>query len=117
MDWLKLKRKILQQPSQIDKKGDTYKEIILDETCDLTPSGRHRVFGRRSRNPPAPGSYRHYTKVQNLHETQKPEFRKDAHWFSNLVAEAEEYGLYVKQSDDKERVSIVVGMKVKDRDE
>ena len=117
MDWLKLKHKILQQRSFVDKKRDTCKEIILGETCDLTPSGRHRVFGRRARPPHDPGSYRYYIKVQNLSETQRSAFRKDAQWFNDLVAEAEKYGLYVRQSDDKERTSIVVGMKIKDRDE
>lgn len=81
LDWEKLKEEILRQESFVDKYGDTYKETCLDRVSDLTPSGKHRCFGRPARNLDAQGGYKNYLMCYS----GTPDEQRDSDWWGTLL--------------------------------
>ena len=118
LNWEKLKQKILRQKSFIDKYGDECKEISLGRVSDLTPSGKHRDFGRPARNLEAQGSYKGYVKAPELltRPIEKAE-QEDSDWWRDLIKEGKEHGIYIRPSDDKHRTFVMAGIKIRDRSE
>jgi len=117
-DWEKLKEEILRQESFVDKYGDECKEISLGKVSDLTPSGKHRDFGRPARNLNASGSYKGYVRAPELltrpiDETEQ----EDSDWWRDLIEEGKKHGIYIRPSSDKNRTFIMAGIKIKDRSE
>ena len=109
LNWKTLKEEILRQESFIDKYGDTCKEISLGKVSDLTPSGKHRDFGRPSRNLMWTGSYKGYMRA--------PIEQEDSDWWKDLIEEGKKHGIYIRPSPDKHRTFIMAGIKIKDRSE
>jgi hypothetical protein len=117
VNWEKWKQEILKQTSFVDKYGDECKEIILGEVSDLTPSGRHRDFGRSARNLEAQGSFKGYMKASELRSRPPTkDEQEDSDWWTDLCNEGKKHGLYIRSSD-KNRKIIVAGLKIKDRSE
>jgi hypothetical protein len=117
INWEKWKQEILKQKSFIDKYGDEYKEIILGEVSDLTPSGSHRDFGRPARNLLATGSYGGYLKTSQLgSRPPTQDEQEDSAWWRDLRNEGKKHQIYITPSD-KDRKIIVAGMKIKDGSE
>jgi len=118
LNWEELKEEIVREKSFIDEYGDECKEISLGKVSDLTPSGRHRDFGRPSRNLMATGSYKDYVKAPELlaRPAGKAE-QEDSDWWRDLIEKGKEHGVYVRPSSDRKRTFIMVGIKVKDRSE
>jgi hypothetical protein len=117
VDWGKLKQDITKQKSFVDKYGVEYKEIILGNVSDLTPSGKQRKFGRPAPNLEATGSYIGYVKEPEL-SSRPPtqDEQEDSDWWADLLSEGKKHGVYVRPSDEDRRI-IVAGMKIKDRSE
>lgn len=115
INWNELKQDILKQESFVDDKGDVHKQICLGRVSNLTPSGKHRTFGRPGRDWTSPGGYVGYAKVRDLAIIE--EERRDFQWWRKLLAEAKRHGIYIRPSDDKHRTFIMAGIKVKDRSE
>lgn len=66
INWDELKQNILKQESFVDDKGDLVKQICLGRVPSLTPSGKHRAFGRSGHDWAFPGRYVGYAKVRDL---------------------------------------------------
>jgi hypothetical protein len=66
----------------------------------------------------APGAYKGWTRNPEL-RARPPDSaeQEDDLWWRKLVDEGKKHGVYVKPSDDKDRMFIVVGMKIRDRSE
>lgn len=103
INWEKLKEEILQQKSFLDKNGYEYKEILLGKTSDLTPSGKHRDFGRPARNLEFQGGYKGYMVFGGLDAQQ------DSDWWKELIEEGKKHGIYIRPSD-KSRKFIMAGI-------
>ena len=118
INWKELKQEILRQESFVDKYGDVCKQISLGSVSDLTPSGKHRDFGRTARNLTSPSPYKHWVKSPELlvHPPDKAE-QEDNDWWKELVDEGKKHGVYIRPSSDKHRTFIMAGMKIKDRSE
>ena len=117
VDWEKWKRDIMKQESFIDKYGDEYKEMTLGEVSDLTPSGKHRNFGRPARNLEATGSYIGYVKSPQLgSRPPTKDEQQDSDWWAHLYNEGKKRGIYIRPSDEDRKI-IAVGIKIKDRSE
>jgi len=113
INWEKLKQQIQSEKSFINEHGDECKETSLGRVVDLTPSRKHRDFGRPARNVNgSPGSYKGYVKG-----SIDPESQADSDWWGKLLAEAERHEIYVRPSDDEHRTFLMAGMKTKDRSE
>jgi hypothetical protein len=112
LNWEKLKEEILREESFINERGDECKEKPLGKVSDLTPSGKHRDFGRPARNLDAQGSYKGYMRYSGDSDEQR-----DSDWWRDLIEEAKKHGIYIRPSSDRNRISIVAGIKVKDRPE
>lgn len=118
LDWEKLKEEILRQESFVDKHGDECKEISLGKVSDLTPSGKHRDFGRLARNLEAQGSYKGYVRAPELLDRPiNKDEQEDNDWWKDLFDEGKRYGIYIRPSSDKHRTFIKAGIKIKDRSE
>ncbi len=116
INWEELKQKILEQKSFVDKYGDVHKQISLGRVSDLTPSGKHRDFGRPARNLMAPGSYKGYVKAPELLARPIDEAeQEDIDWWKDLVDEGKKHDIWIKPSSDKHRLFIMAGIKVTDR--
>jgi len=118
INWKELKQEILRQESFFDKYGDVCKQISLGRVSDLTPSGKHRDFGRPARNLTAQGSYKGYEKNPELlvRPIDKAE-QEDNDWWRDLVDEGKKHGVYIRPSSDKHRTFSMAGIKIKDRSE
>ena len=105
------------EPSFIDEYGDQCKEVSLGKVSDLTPSGKHRDFGREARDLISQGSYKGYFKVRDVRDIRelRNQTGQDMDWWMNLLEEAKRHGLYVRPSQDKHRTFIVAGIIVKKR--
>ena len=111
--WEELKQRILSEDSFVNELGDECKETCLGRVSDLTPSGKHRDFGRPARNVNgSPGSYKGYVKGPI-----DPELQADSDWWRKLLAEAKKHEIYVRSSDDEHRTFLMAGMKISDRSE
>ena len=117
INWKELEQKILRQESFVDKYGDECKEISLGRVSDLTPSGKHRDFGRPARNLTAQGAYKGYVRAPELlvRPVNKAE-QEDSDWWRELIEKGKKHGVYIRPSD-KHRTFIMAGMKIKDRSE
>lgn len=119
--WEELKQEILKQKSFVDKYGDVHKQISLGRVSDLTPSSKHRDFGRLGRNSILPGGYKKYMKIATTDQLRRAselaKLQEDHTWMSNLIDEAENHGIYIRASDDKYRTFIMAGIKIRDRSE
>lgn len=114
INWEKLKQDILRQESRRDKCGYRYKEISLGKVSDLTPSGKHRDFGRPARNLTAQGPYKGWVKEPELLVRPVDDAeQEDNDWWKDLVNEGKKHGIYIRPSD-KDRTEIMAGMQVKD---
>jgi len=113
-----MKQKILAQKRFVDKKGDVHKQISLGRVSDLTPSGKHRDFGRPARNLEAQGSYKGYVKTPELliRPVDRAE-QEDSDWWQNLIDEGKGHDVWIRPSSDKYRTFIMAGIKIKDRSE
>jgi len=120
INWDELKQKILKQESFRDKYGDEHKQICLGRVSDLTPSGKHRDFGRPGRNLISPGGYKKYMKIATTDQLKRlnelESLQADQTWWSNLIDEAQKHGIFIRP-DDKHRTFIMAGIKIKDRSE
>jgi len=118
VDWKELKQKILRHESFVDKYRDECKQIALGKVSDLTPSGKHRNFGRPARNLMPQGSFKGYVKAPELliRRINKAE-QEDNDWWKDLLDEGKKHGIYIRPSSDKQRTFIMAGMKIKDRSE
>lgn len=58
IDWEKLQEEILRQKRFTNECGDACKEISLGKVSILSPSGKHRDFGRPARNLDAQGGHK-----------------------------------------------------------
>ena len=118
INWEKLKQQIQSQESFIDKHGDKWKEISLGKVADLTPSGKHRAFGRPGRNKDRPGSYKRWARSPRLavHPVSKDE-QEDNDWWKDLIEQGDKHEVYIRPSSDSNRSFIMAGMKIKDRSE
>lgn len=113
INWKELKQKILREESFVNEYGDECKEVSLGRVSNLTPSGKHRDFGRPARNVNgSPGSYVGYVKGPIDLELQA-----DSDWWKKLLAEAKKHEVYIRPSDDKHRTFLMAGMKIRDRSE
>jgi hypothetical protein len=111
VNWEKWKQEIAKQTSFIDEYGLEYKEMVLGEVSDLTPSGKHRNFGRPARNLEATGSYDGYLKMPRLgSRPPTKDEQEDSDWWRDLCHEARKHEIYIRPSD-KDRKIIVAGMK------
>lgn len=111
IDWEKLKQQIQSKVSFINEYGDECKEISLGKVADLTPSGKHRDFGRPARNLIDQGSYKGYMKAPEGDE------QKDSDWWRDLIEQGKKHEVYIRSSSDSNRSFIMAGMKIKDRSE
>jgi hypothetical protein len=111
LNWEKLKEEILRKKSDKDKCGYEYKEIFLGKVSDLTPSGRHRDFGRPARNLYFQGGYKGYMRYSGDSDEQQ-----DSDWWRDSIEEAKKHGVYIRPSD-KSRKFIMAGIIIKDRPE
>jgi hypothetical protein len=118
INWEELKQKILSQQSRVNKYGDVYRKICLGKVSDLTPSSKHRDFGRPAQNLTSPSPYKHWVKSPELlvRPPDKTE-QEDNDWWKDLVDEGKKHGVYIRPSSDKHRTFIMAGMKIKDRSE
>jgi hypothetical protein len=84
----------------------------------LTPSGKHRDFGRPARNLIEQGSYKGYVKAPELlvSPVDKDE-QEDNDWWKNLIEEGKKHGVYVRPSSDNNRSFIMAGIGIRDRPE
>lgn len=111
ISWEELKQKILREESFVNDLGDECKEACLGRVSDLTPSGKHRDFGRPARNVNgSPGSYKGYVK-----DPIDPELQADSDWWRKLLVEAKKHQIYVRSSDDEHRTFLMAGIKISDR--
>lgn len=110
-----MKQDISREESFVDKYGDEYKETILGKLVDLTPSGKHRDFGRPARNLVALGSYKGYVRATELRSRPpSKDEQQDSDWWADLCNEGKKHGVYVRPSDEDRKI-IVVGIKIKDK--
>lgn len=116
VNWGKLREKILGQESFIDKYGDECKEVSLGDVAELTPSGKHRDFGREARKPDLPGSYIRYAKVSEVPARDDGAWQEDSDWWDDLNKKGREHGIYIRPSD-KDRATIMAGIIIRDREE
>jgi hypothetical protein len=118
INWEKRKQQIQSQESFIDKYGDTWKEISLGEVADLTPSGKHRVFGRPGRHKDRPGGYKRWVRSPGLfvHPVSKDE-QEDNDWWKDLLEQGDKHGVYIRPSSDRSRSFIMAGILIKERSE
>ena len=118
INWKELKQEILRQKSFVNEHGDECKEISLGRVSDLTPSGKHRDFGRSARNLAAPGSFKGWVKAPELlvRPVNKAE-QEDSDWWKDLINEGKKHGIYIIPSSDKHRTFVMAGIKIKDRSE
>jgi hypothetical protein len=113
VNWEELKQRILREDSFVNEFGDECRETCLGRVSDLTPSGKHRDFGRPARNVNgSPGSYKGYVKG-----SIGLEFQTDSEWWRKLLTEAEKHEIYVRPSDDEHRTFLMAGIKTGDRSE
>ena len=112
LDWEKLKEEILRQESFVDKYGDECKQTTLGKVSDLTPSGKHRDFGRPARNLDAQGGYKGYLRYSGDTDEQR-----DSDWWRDLIEAGKKHGIYIRPSSDKNRTFVMTGIKIKDRSE
>jgi len=118
INWEKLKQEIRSRESFINEYGDMCKEISLGKVADLTPSGKHRDFGRPARNLIEQGSYKGYVKSPKslVCPVDKNE-QQDNDWWKDLIEKGKRNGVYVRPSSDSNRSFIMAGIKIKDRSE
>jgi hypothetical protein len=118
INWEKLKQQIQSRESFINEYGDECKEISLDKVSNLTPSGKHRDFGRPARNLIDQGSYKGYVKAPKLlaRPVEKDE-QEDSDWWRDLIEQGKKHEIYIRPSSDSNRSFIMAGMKIKDRSE
>jgi hypothetical protein len=116
VNWEELKQKIRRQESFIDEHGAECKEISLGKVADLTPSGKHRDFGRPARNLIEQGSYKGYIRSSKLLvcPVDKDE-QEDNDWWKDLIEEGKKHEVYIRPSSDSNRSFIMAGIKMKDR--
>ena len=116
INWEKLKQEIASHESFIDEHGDECKEISLGKVADLTPSGKHRDFGRPARNLIEQGSYKGYVRSPELlvRPVEKDE-QEDNDWWKDLIEKAKIHGVYIRPSSDSDRSFIMAGIKTGDR--
>ena len=115
INWITLKSRIMAEPSFIDKYGDQCKQLSLGKVSDLTPSGKHRDFGRPGRDKFSPGSYKGYLRVTDIREVDT-ELRQDMEWWKKLREEARKHDIYTRPSDDKNRTFIMAGLIIEKRE-
>jgi hypothetical protein len=115
IDWEKLGQSILEAHVRKDKYGNICKEICLGKTCDLTPSGEHRDFGRSARTDQSPSAWNGWTKAPDL-TPSSPYARppneaeiRDNNWWQALREKAEQHKIYIRPMD-KDRTYIVAGI-------
>jgi len=118
INWEKLKQQIQSRESFINEYGDECKEISLGKVADLTPSGKHRDFGRPARNLIDQGPYKGYVKAPKLvvRPVGKDE-QEDSDWWRDLIEQGKKHEVYIRPSSDSNRSFIMAGMKIKDRSE
>lgn len=113
MNWDRIKQEILMQESFIDENGNECKEICLGKAADLIPSGQHHDFGRHGRSLERTGSYKGYVKLKTDNELGST-LREDSDWLKDLMAQAKKHDIYIRISDDKERMFINAGINMND---
>jgi hypothetical protein len=109
VNWAKLRQQIESRVSFIDEYGDECKEISPGKVADLTPSGKHRDFGRPARNLIDQGSYKGYMRTVEKDE------QEDSDWWRELIEKGKKHGIYIRPSSDSNRSFIMAGMKIKHR--